>query len=204
MRIRYLLVASLLISITAAVVYIFWSEEVRYSLPTPVPVNYKTVAINTTIDLSNFNLASASAKYFHFYNPDCPCSRFNAKHINNLIEAHADSIEAYIVVPTKNDVTLAKQEFGNSLPVLVDENGELATACGVYSTPQAVIIDQHAKLYYRGNYNQARYCTSRATNYAELALVSLINGAKPPVFDLLATESYGCSWQSSNQISFNN
>jgi hypothetical protein len=200
---RYFFITSFLLTVSGVVAYIFWSEEVRYSLPTPIPINYKTVSVSTAINLVEFGLSSTSAKYLHFYNPDCPCSRFNAKHIKELIKAHGDSIEAYIVVPSNGDVKIAKREFGEALQLVVDDASKIANACGVYATPQAVIIDQHQQLFYRGNYNQARYCTTKATNYAELALVSLINGASRPVFDLKATQSYGCSWQSSNELSFN-
>jgi hypothetical protein len=200
---RYFFITSFLLTVSGVVAYIFWSEEVRYSLPTPIPVNYKAVSVTTTIELKEFGFSEASAKYLHFYNPDCPCSRFNAKHIKELIKAHGDSIEAYIVVPSKGDVKAVKREFGEALQLVVDDDSKIAGACGVYATPQAVIIDHQQQLFYRGNYNQARYCTTKATNYAELALVSLINGASPPVFGLSATQSYGCSWQSSTQLLFN-
>jgi len=43
--------------------------------------------------------------------------------------------------------------------VLVDADGSLAKMVGVYSSPQAVIVDTRGALYYRGNDNLARYCT---------------------------------------------
>ena len=59
-----------------------------------------------------------------------------------------------------NNYYTAKQiqdKFGLDIPVLFDSS--LAKACGVYSTPQAVLIDNNQNLYYRGNYNRSRYCT---------------------------------------------
>ncbi|NOS90306.1 MAG: AhpC/TSA family protein [Cyclobacteriaceae bacterium] len=194
------LVILFLASIAGAIVFIFWNEEMKYALPTPVPHDYKSVAVGTPIDRPRFELPNTSM-YLHFYNPDCPCSRFNAQHIRQLIRSHGDSVAAYVVVPTADDIEAAKKEFGEALAFRVDINGALSGACGVYSTPQAVVIDSDGKLYYRGNYNRARYCTASATNYAELALLSMMNGASPPVFDLLATQSYGCSLpQSANSV----
>lgn len=192
MRVRILGVVSLLALLASFIVYIFWHEEVRYSLPTPVPHHYAAVDVNQKIVLEIQGSYADTPLYLHFYNPDCPCSRFNAKHIRELIRAHGDSVKALIIVPSIVDIKTAANEFGESLEIIPDEDGRIAKACGVYSTPQAVIIDRNGKLFYRGNYNRARYCTAQATNYAELALLSLINDARPPVFDVFATQSYGC------------
>jgi hypothetical protein len=189
---RFLLGLGMLLLLSAAIVFIFWQEELRYSLPTPIPKNYVSVSVNQKIVLSITGLPTESPLYLHFYNPDCPCSRFNAKHIRELIRSHGDSVRALIVVPSSHDKKVARDEFGEALEIISDDDGAIAKSCGVYSTPQAVIIDSNGKLFYRGNYNRARYCTAQATNYAEMALLSLINGASPPVFDLLATQSYGC------------
>ncbi|MFY8036701.1 MAG: TlpA family protein disulfide reductase [Cyclobacteriaceae bacterium] len=199
--IRTGLVTLFLISIVGGMAFIFWNEEMKYALPTPVPNNYKTVDVGTPINLSELDLPSTSL-YLHFYNPDCPCSRFNASHIRQLIRSHGDSVAAYVVVPSPDDIEAAKKEFGEAMAFRVDTDGALSKACGVYSTPQAVVIDARGRLFFRGNYNRARYCTASATNYAELALLSLINGANPPVFDLLATQSYGCSLPSTTPVSF--
>lgn len=197
MMIRTALVGVFLVSVFGAIAYIFWKEEVRYTLPTPIPANYRAVAVGETIPTSELGLPN-KALYLHFYNPDCPCSRFNAQHIRQIIRSHGDSISSFVIVPSAHDIPTARKEFGEAMDFRVDSQGALSKACGVYSTPQAVVIDEKGKLFYRGNYNRARYCTAQATNYAELALVSLINGSSPPVFDLFATQSYGCSLPNSN------
>jgi hypothetical protein len=189
---RLLLGLGMLLLLSAAIVFLFWHEELRYSLPTPIPKNYISVNVNQKVALGIAGFPTHMPLYLHFYNPDCPCSRFNAKHIRELIRAHGDSVRALIVVPSSHDKKVAQDEFSETLEIISDDDGAIAKSCGVYSTPQAVIIDEQGRLFYRGNYNRARYCTAQATNYAEMALLSLINGASPPVFDLLATQSYGC------------
>jgi hypothetical protein len=197
-----LLVIGIFLTVCAATITtIFWKSELRYALPTPLPKNYKPVLINEAIALpTNFGSIKHEPKYLHFYNPDCPCSRFNAKHIKNLIQSYSQSIQASIVVFDEQAKIKAKDEFGDALPIVVDRDGAIAKACGVYSTPQAVIIDSDSKLYYRGNYNKARFCTVKATNFAELALISLLNGNPPPPPNLLATVSYGCQLPNENSI----
>jgi hypothetical protein len=192
MKFRSTAVFFLLLIVITTIGYIFWQQELRYALPTPVPSSYVAVQIKQQVSLPSTISSLKKSVYLHFYNPDCPCSLFNAKHVRELIFSHGDSIAAFVVVPSSVDVKAARKEFGDHLKILVDADQLLAKSCGVYSTPQAVILDTEGKLYYRGNYNRARYCTAQATNYAELALLAIINGAAPPTFDLLASRSYGC------------
>jgi hypothetical protein len=62
---------------------------------------------------------------------------------------------------------------------------------GVYSTPQAVIIDAGQRIFYRGNYNRTRYCTDKKSEYARLALKSLLQN-NDVVFSQYALTPYGC------------
>ncbi len=177
--------------IASGIISLFWIHEVKYLRPTPEPQHYVPVMPGAKIT-SEF-IDEGKIYFLHFYNPDCPCSRFNARHVKSLLRSYGGAAIMKIVVPDQESLVQAQREFeGQSF--LVDSKNELAQACGVYSTPQAVIVDQKATLYYRGNYNRSRYCTSRATNFAELSLISLMNGQPSPSFGLLATQSYGCEW----------
>jgi hypothetical protein len=188
---RILAVCCLLIVAAAAMGMVFWQHELKYQLPTPVPTQYKNVPIGTLVDRSA--LPKGSAYFLHFYSPDCPCSRFNARHVKSLIRQFGDSVSMFIVVPRQQDLAKAKSEF-EGLDFIVDDNDAIAKACGIYATPQAVIIDHDGKLFYRGNYNRSRYCTAKASNFAELSLVALLNKQPSPVFGLMATQAYGCEW----------
>ena len=178
---------------------LFWKQELQYQLPTPIPSGYHEVAVGQRV-LLPARFEKTRAHFIHFYNSDCPCSRFNAQHLKSLIGEFKDSISISIIVPTTRDIAKAKSEFGDVIEIAADENGAIAKACGVYSTPQAAIIDRKGNLYYRGNYNASRYCTSRATNFAELSLIALINNNPSPSFGLLATQSYGCELKDPSQV----
>ena len=73
-----------------------------------------------------------------------------------------------------------------------DSLGALADACGVYSTPQAVILNAEGKLIYRGNYNSSRYCTDPSSEFARITLDSLLNERILPQFSGIASTAYGC------------
>jgi hypothetical protein len=72
---------------------------------------------------------------------------------------------------------------------VVDRRGAIAAEAGVYSTPQAVLVDERGRLAYRGNYNVSRYCVDPRTEFARLAIESLL--AKQSV-TVPETEAYGC------------
>lgn len=193
---RKYLIVSVLTVLFLGVVYLFWQQEMRYLLPTPVPSGYHPVLPDQSIDLT-YHIAQPSGRpvLLHFFSADCPCSRFNIDHFRHLERSFGDSIDFYVVLPGVRTQEIASQfekQYGLSIPVLVDRDEQLAKACGVYSTPQAVLITNQNKLYYRGNYNRARYCTLKSTSYAELSIKSLLAGAPPPVFVELATQAYGC------------
>lgn len=178
----------------SAVCLLFWNNEYKYSLPTPVPKNYHKVAMGSSIDLGKWELAKNKAVFIHFFNPDCPCSRFNVPHVSGLIKKYGDKIDFKIVVLNKErDFSVAEiqEKFNAKIPVFFEE--DIAKKCGVFSTPQAVLIDGSHKLYYRGNYNKTRYCTDADSNYAQMAIDSLLSQSDTPSFDLLALRAYGCS-----------
>jgi hypothetical protein len=90
------------------------------------------------------------------------------------------------------DWQVIEQNLSLGVPYLLDASGKTAEKCGVYSTPQAVILTPEHELYYRGNYNRARYCTDKNSNFTQMALDSLLAGNPPPVFNISATRAYGC------------
>lgn len=172
---------------------LFWYQEVQYWKATPVPENYTQVHVGETIE--HEDLATTSSKFIHFYNPDCPCSKFNFKTYQKLVHEHGSEFELYFVLPGDVDElssgVLEDLEREN-VTVLVDKGKEIAKACGVYSTPQLVLLKEGNVLFYRGNYNKSRFCTGKQTSYAKMAIESLVYTNTKPELDLAATRSYGC------------
>jgi thioredoxin-related protein len=191
---KKLLVIIWLILLFSAVGALFWYTDLVYRLPTPIPENYKPVKNGTFIKLSNaLNAERGKPLFLHFFNPDCPCSRFNIATFKSLVRQYGGQVN-FVVVVMNNDSYTAKaiqDKFDLNIPVLFDAS--LAKTCGVYSTPQAVVLDAQHTLYYRGNYNQSRYCTDEKTSFAKIALVGLLNDHERLVFNPLALKAYGCT-----------
>jgi thiol-disulfide isomerase/thioredoxin len=173
---------------------VFWYTDWKYNLPTPVPTQYHPVQKGEYVALNKIlNTGLKKPVFIHFFNPDCPCSRFNMPYFKTLVKEYNNKITFAIVVLSNNKkhtVENIQQKFDLNIPVLFDSS--LAGACGVYSTPQAVLLDENHHLYYRGNYNKSRYCTDKKTNYAQMAIDSLLCTGTYPVFKNDALIAYGC------------
>lgn len=192
------LVIAWLILLSCGIAYIFWQYQWKYSLPTPMPANYHDVSRGTLIKLpASARLTQTAAEkplFLHFFNPDCPCSRFNMPQFKALVDQYSDKVDFAIVVMSPKSFTAAElqKKFGLSHPLPVLRDSAIAAACGVYSTPQAVLIDGHGQLYFRGNYNRSRYCTDERTGFAKQALDGLLQNNYSLTFGPQALKAYGC------------
>ena len=174
---------------------LFWYSAWQYNFPTPVPKGYKAVKLNERLDISSrIKLLKKGPVLLHFFNPDCPCSRFNMPHFKILADKYASQLSFAVIVITNNPEYTAqsiRQKYELNMPVLFDTS--LAAICGVYSTPQAVLIDNDQKLYYRGNYNKSRFCAEEKSNYVQMAIDSLMASHRQPQYNQYALVAYGCS-----------
>lgn len=180
--------------ILSSIAYIFWRHEYQFNLPTPKPKNLNKVAKGDYVPISFTNKNRPS--YIHFYNYDCPCSRFNIKEFQSLVKKYTNEIDFYAIIESEdlsaNELEDFKEKYDLGIPVIQDKNGKIADQLGIYSTPQVVIL-KHDTIYYKGNYNKARFCLTKNTKFAEIALHSLVNNRPLPVFPALAEIPYGCS-----------
>lgn len=173
---------------------LFWYNFYVYSLPTPVPKNYVAVSTGRTVQIgSGIKRDPKKPLLLHFFNPECPCSKFNIKHFKELVQEYSSRADFVVVLLNEKKFTTVQvaEKFDLSVPVVADP--ALAVKCGVYSTPQAAIIDASGKLFYRGNYNSSRYCTDTKTEYARIALDALFKNQSPSQNNPLAVTAYGCS-----------
>jgi thiol-disulfide isomerase/thioredoxin len=183
----------------SGICYLFWHEDWKYSLPTPLPEQYTEVRPGSVVKLEQKIKHSDKPLFLHFFNPSCPCSRFNIPHFRSLVKKYGGNLDFAVVVMSDNPEYGKEQlldRFDIDVPVYFDK--AIADSCGVYSTPQAVIIDANHKLYFRGNYNKSRYCTDKNTNFAQMAIDSLLSQSAYSAAEA-AIKSYGCSLPSCNK-----
>ena len=183
----------------AAIGYSLWRADWRYSLPTPRPAGLAQpdcVEPELLARLRAAAGASAAAQplLVHFGNPECPCTRFNREHVLELAPVCGAAIAqlALVELPEGGITAEVTRDEELRLPALAEDDGRIARALGVYSTPQAVLIDGAGRIYYRGNYNESRYCTRPESAYVALAVAALRAGRECPPFPPVARQAYGC------------
>ena len=168
MELKTYLYVILAISILSLIGLIFWEQEYKFAQPTPKPENLKKVNILNV----HFAVSLDKNTYTRFYNYDGPFSRFNIREFQSIIRKYPSQVRFIAVLQTddndRNAVNGFKKKYDLGTETLHESKGEIAQALGVYSTPQAVTQKENT-LFYRGNYNKARFCLSGNTRFAEIA-----------------------------------
>jgi hypothetical protein len=194
---KLILFTVIVISIMLLIGWIFWEQELQYSLPTPVPANFVDVKTGDTIDLRNdLVIKRNQSAFLHFFNFDCPCSRFNMNEFERLAHQYKNQVDFFVIIQSEDEdaVKHFDRKYELNVPVVLDKRGIISDKCGIYATPQAVILDKNSAIYFKGNYNKARFCTKKETRFAEIALDYLLKNEPLPLFlQYAVTEPYGCS-----------
>jgi len=178
---------------------VMWDQDLKYSLPTPIPERLESPAVGADV-LADDRLVALRPHLrgrpllVHVFGASCPCSWFNSEHVLNLKRTFGDRIDfvALVECPDGAAGLEALADHDLCMPAVADVDGNAAHALGVYATPQAVLLGADGRLYYRGNYNLARYCIDPRTEFARLAIESLLADDPPPE-PRAAGPAYGCS-----------
>jgi hypothetical protein len=200
-----------MLSLTSFIGWTFWVHEIQYALPTPVPANFVDVKIGDNVDLKqDLKTGGNKITLLHFFNPECPCSRFNMQEFESMARSHKNDVAFYVVLQSEDEdaVERFQNKYDLNIPVILDEDGTISDKCGIYATPQAVLLDKNSTVYFKGNYNSSRYCTRKETKFVEIAIDSLIRNKPLPLFvQNMVTEPYGCTLPSDEvgqkEIAFN-
>ena len=181
----------------SAIVAVFWHQDWQYSMPAVRPADLQQPDMGAKLALASVGMPAEKSKpiFLHFFNPDCPCSRFNIEHVRALIRRHHRNVRFIAVLQGEGGARRLAGSFRKldlGIESIVDEHGEIARLTGVYATPQAALIDPNGRLYYRGNYNLTRYCTSPETEFARIALDKMLAGRPSEPVNIAASTAYGC------------
>ena len=204
MNIRIILFSIILLSVLTFIGWIFWEQEIKYTLPTTIPVNFVDVEIGEKVDLNDhLKLLEDQPVLLHFFNFDCACSRFNMKEFERLSIRNKNKIQFMVIIQSNDEDDLQRFEEKYELtnvPLILDKDGAISDLCGIYATPQAVILDAESQIYFKGNYNKARFCTKKQTKYVDIALTHLLKNEPLPLYiEYALTEPYGCSLPSDEE-----
>lgn len=118
----------------------------------PAPVRGERVSLPALEAAVTFDNGAAPT-FLHFYDPASPEGRASVAVLAGMVAANRDGARFFAVVesPAGDDLS-SRQGLPPGVTVIADPGGVMARACGVNSTPAAVIIDAHGRLYFRGRY----------------------------------------------------
>jgi hypothetical protein len=198
MKTRLILFSFILLSFLTFIGWVFWEQEVKYTLPAPIPIDFVGVEVGEKIDLKDhMTLPVNQPVLLHFFSFDCACSRFNMKEFERLSIQQKDEINFMVVIQSDDadDLMRFEEKYAlDNVSLILDKDGAISDICGIYATPQAVILDRESQIYFKGNYNKARFCTKKQTKYVDMALTHLLKNEPLPLYLQFAlTEPYGCS-----------
>lgn len=184
-----------------AIVYVFWQEQFRYYRPVQIPEGIKIVSVNDTINLSMYGIGVKNRPCFiHFFDVSCKFSKINMEHLQLFTKNYKDNFRFLVVVMGEHSIEFLatfKDKFSvpDFVDLVADKSCSIAKACGVYSTPQAIILNTDQTLYFRGNYNSSNgLCTPTnvGTSSPAVAIRYKINNAPSPNFPSYMLLPWGC------------
>ena len=120
-----------------AILTVFWYNAWVYALPTPVPSNYVAIRNGTKIHLpKGIKIDYNKPVFLHFFNPDCPCSRFNLQQFTSLVNQYGTNVNFIIVPVTKKLFTSEELQKKNRVEYNSMARLKPGTAlwCLLYST----------------------------------------------------------------------
>jgi hypothetical protein len=174
---------------------VFWKQDARYGLPTPRPSGTPAPPLGSAIAWPEpvaRHLSADRPALLHFFNPDCPCSRFNLDHVRGLWSRFGSDLDVVLVVQSERSDLQGYRISGLPVPLILDTDGSLADLAGVYSTPVAVVLDANHTVVYVGNYTAARYCTDPNAEPARIAIERLLGVASDAAAPAVAPIPFGC------------
>lgn len=141
---------------------------------------------------------AAAATVVHFWDPDCPCSRFNERHVNSIVATFRGRGVRFLVV-ARNGGTLtgaalqarAQAAFGRDVRLVAAAPRSVAELTP--SSPATAILDAHGQLAYFGPYSSGALCTAGTGAFVEKVLDQLLAGHNPQQWNTWASGCF-CRW----------
>lgn len=138
----------------------------------------------------------------HFWNPDCPCNRFNEVHVKKIMSDYgAKNVQFTIVVNGKNNEQRklreveARKIFNHDAVVNIQSDWEQDN--GPPSSPAAGVLNEQGELVYFGPYSLGANCSPDKGKFVETILDRLKDKSRRQKKQLntLAVGCF-CPWQS--------
>lgn len=134
-------------------------------------------------------------KVVHFWDPDCPCSRFNEVHVKQIMSEYAGKNVQFTIVVSGNDAATRKQRLARAQKIfnskaVTEIRDDWPMQNGPPSSPAVGIISAKGELVYFGPYSLGARCSATKGQFVEKVLNKLQD--KNSVKKQLNTLAVGC------------
>lgn len=193
---RYWIGTGLLLLWLCATVFAFWWFEYRYLRPFDTEPQIGAVVFDGAgIDSKLSSLVPMQPReggptVVHYWDPACPCNRFNEDHVKDLIREYGARGVRFVVV-TGGTTLSAKRVFSDSAVVgYVDSATQKVLPP---SSPAVAVLDQNGEVAYFGPYSVGALCNTNNGGFVERTLNQLLVGEKPKQLSTLGVGCF-CGW----------
>ncbi len=164
--------ATLLVMIWAcAMAAAFWWFQLRWYQPLE-SLTGDALFNAEQLDISRHE-PDTPIEVIHFFDSNCPCTRFNTPHVQDLIEQYQkQSIRFRILVPDASQLTEARQLFPQ---VRIDV---AARQDRPPASPAALVLSSQHGAEYMGPWSPGAVCNSRSGDYVAQVLDQLVEGKR--------------------------
>lgn len=176
----------------------FWYFEFQFLKPIVRPASAKALQMGEaapireleTLSGERIALGEGGPTVLHFWNPECPCSRFNEPSVKRMAEVNPEV--RFVLVIEEAELTAKlreKVETTFPFPAVHDADGAIAKAFGAFATPAACLLDAEGRVQFMGTYLATAYCSSQQTDAVQVALAAMLSGKDAPA----SAPAYGCA-----------
>jgi hypothetical protein len=195
----WMLAVPLVVLWSAGTAYAFWYFELADLRPFAVDDSGSPVAFDAAplrSEVQRMARSGAPATLVHFWDPACPCSRFNVPHVRELVAAYRDQGVRFVAVVSPG-AAADKKELAARAAALFGAEFEIAVADGslanIPASPAAMVVDGHGRLAYLGPYGLGAACGAGSERFVERAMELALAGTPPGPASLSAVGCY-CRW----------
>ncbi len=154
------------------IAFAFWWFELRWYRQ--VDFQYSDALFDSRTLLNDQSLLQGKdhrATVVHYFDPACPCTRFNTAHVQELMATYLPKGVAFVIkVPNEAARQLAHQTFKQvPIDVVAAKNAPVAS-------PAALVLNPLGQPEYVGPYSPGAVCTSKTGDFVGLALDDVIQG----------------------------
>ncbi|PSL16201.1 hypothetical protein CLV44_102124 [Marinobacterium halophilum] len=168
---RFWLSLALVIIWMIAMGFAFWWFQLRWYQPLE-DLTGDALFDSTRLQASQTR-PDAALEIVHFYDGNCPCTRFNTPHVQALSQQYrSDDVRLRVLVPSADQLDKVRQLFPHA------EHAVATPQNAPPASPSALVISRELGAQYLGPWSPGAVCNARSGDYVAQVLDQLLTGKR--------------------------